>query len=542
MADHTRRHVLRGTAAVTAAGLAVGGARSTADAATAAGGPAEGAGAAGPGPVVVRPGDPRYPSLVDRHYNLRFQGSPEAVHVVTSTRDVVRAVQDAVRSGRRLAVRSGGHCFEDFVEDPRVRVMIDMSAMDEVSYDAERRAFVVGAGSTLGEAYRRLFLGWGVTVPAGWCPDVGVGGHVPGGGYGPLCRMYGLSVDHLYAVEVVVVDGSGVARPVVATREPDDPNRELWWAHTGGGGGNFGVATRFWFRSPGARGTDPAGLLPAPPEEVLNFAVHWPWEQLDLPTFTRLLDNHGAWVERNSAAGVPEAGFYSEFVLSHRSMGSVMMIGQVAGGGGAARRVLDSHLSALDEGLGLSSTRRVTRMSWLSSALLGPPEEAGLRYCLKVKSSYRRRALTHRDIGTIHRYLTRDAGLTSGMVSLNTYGSRVNAVAPGATVVAQRDAVLKVMYLTAWQQTDDDERHLAWLRGLYRDTHPDSGGVPVPDGVLDGAFVNYPDRDLADPRWNTSGVPWYELYYKGSAPRLRAAKRRWDPLNVFRHALSIPPA
>jgi len=60
-----------------------------------------------------------------------------------------------------------------------------------------------------------------------------MGGHVPGGGFGPLSRLYGQLSDHLYAVETVVVDENGKAKAVTATREEDDPHRDLWWAHTG---------------------------------------------------------------------------------------------------------------------------------------------------------------------------------------------------------------------------------------------------------------------------------------------------------------------
>jgi hypothetical protein len=89
------------------------------------------------------------------------------------------------------------------------------------------------------------------------------------------------AADHLYGVEVVVVDAAGAARSVVATREPSDPNRDLWWAHTGGGGGNFGVVTPYWFRSPGARAGDPAALLPKAPDSMLTFRVAWSWEDID---------------------------------------------------------------------------------------------------------------------------------------------------------------------------------------------------------------------------------------------------------------------
>src|SRR5437868_14292420 len=85
-------------------------------------------------------------------------------------------------------------------------------------------------------------------------------------------------------------------------REASDPNRELWWAHTGGGAGNFGVVTRFWFRSPDASGDDPATLLPRAPESITTFKAEWNWSDIDRPSFLRLLRNHGSWCEQNSGA------------------------------------------------------------------------------------------------------------------------------------------------------------------------------------------------------------------------------------------------
>jgi aclacinomycin oxidase len=81
---------------------------------------------------------------------------------------------------------------------------------------------------------------------------------------------------------------------------------------------------------------------------------------------------------------------------------------------------------------------------------------------------------------------------------------------------------------------------MAWVREFYRDLYAGTGGVPISNEVTDGCFVNYADVDLADPAWNSSGVHWGRLYYKDAFPALRATKRRWDPLNVFRHSQSIP--
>ncbi|MFC6930767.1 FAD-binding protein [Actinomadura yumaensis] len=242
MSSLSRRKFVAGSATVGAASL-------VAQPQEAAAGAAAG-GAPRSGPAVVTKDDPRYPTLVWGS-NQRWVGTPDAVHVVTSTAQVVASVQEAVRTGKRVAVRSGGHCYENFVGDPAVRLVIDLSRLNAVYHDRQRGAFAVEPGATLGDAYRGLDKQWGVTLPGSACPTVGIGGHVVGGGVGQLSRWHGATVDHLYAVEVVVVDANGTARAVVATRDAGDPNRDLWWAHTGGGGGNFGVVTKYWFRSPG---------------------------------------------------------------------------------------------------------------------------------------------------------------------------------------------------------------------------------------------------------------------------------------------------
>jgi aclacinomycin oxidase len=494
------------------------------------------------GPDKVGPDDPRYADLVRRGFNKRFAGKPDYVRLVGSTEQVVNAVQDAVRDELRVAVRSGGHCLEGFVADPAVRVLIDTSVMTGVDYDPEMAAFEVEAGATLGEAYRKLFLGWGVTIPAGESPDLGVGGHVLGGAFGFLCRQHGLAADHLYGVEVVVVDETGTARSVVATREPSDPNRDLWWAHTGGGGGNFGVVTRYWFRSPGARGTDPASLLPKAPDSILTFRVAWSWEDIDEAAFTRLARNFGDWCERHRAADSPHAKLFSLLFLRRRQYGKLEMKG-LSTAGAEAERLFEEHLAAVNDGVGAPCTRDVERTSWLAFALNPFPElfKAGPGDALvKVKDAFLRKCFTDRQIEVAYRYLTRtDHDVPGGMLGLATYGGQVNTVTPDATASAQRDSILTMSCTVGWQNPPDEARNLGWVRTFYRDLFADTGGVPVPGEVCDGAMINHPDVDLADPQWNLSGVPWYALYYKDNYPRLQQIKARWDPRNVFHHALSI---
>jgi len=63
--------------------------------------------------------------------------------------------------------------------------------------------------------------------------------------------------------------------------------------------------------------------------------------------------------------------------------------------------------------------------------------------------------------------------------------------------------------------------------------------VPLPGERYEGSLINHPDVDHADPTLNASGLPWHTLYYQDAYPRLQRTKARWDPGNVFRHALSI---
>jgi hypothetical protein len=486
--------------------------------------------------------DPRYRALVDKRFNKRFRADPDYVHLVSSTDQVVSAVQEAINDGRRLVVTSGGHCLEGFVSDPAVRVIVNLSPMKRIYYDSERGAVAVEAGATVGETFRALFETWGLVIPLGEYPEIGMGGHVAGGAFGFLCRQLGLAADYLYAVEVVTVDATGRASAVVATRKISDPHRDLWWAHTGGGGGNFGVVTRYWFRSPAATGDDPATLLPRAPESITTFRAEWNWSDIDQPRFLRLLRNHGSWCEQNSDAESHNATLWTLLEIHRKEFGKIVVRG-VSTAGVAADGQVDDHLAALGEGVGAPKDRELTRMTWLEFALdpfpdlfAAPPGGVSV----KVKDALLRRRFTDAQVGVAYEYLTRPAqDVVGGMLGLATYGGRINTVAPDATASAQRDSILDIACTTGWLDPREEANNLAWVRAFYRDLFAESGGVPVPGEAYDGAFINHPDTDLTDPTLNTSGVPWHTLYYKENYTLLQGIKARWDPRNVFSHALSI---
>ncbi|MEV4568103.1 FAD-binding oxidoreductase [Nonomuraea sp. NPDC049419] len=535
MSDVTRRRLLGGTAAL--GGVVTADLIPALPAAAAA--PGKGAGL---GPVRIGQQDPRYADLAVRGTNQRFRPKPEYFQVVGSTEQVVKAVGDAVRAGKRVTVRSGGHCYENFVGDGS-QVVIDMCEMNEVSFDERRGAFMVQPGATLMDVYRTLHLGWGVTLPGGQCGTVAAGGHIVGGGYGALSRRYGLTIDYLHAVEVVVVDKSGRARAVVATRDPRDPNHDLWWAHTGAGGGNFGIVTRYWLRDPKAKGNDPAKLLPRPPAELLTGVAVWSWQGMTKEAFRRLLSNHGAWHERNSDPSSPYASLFGVLMVNGRSDGAdpggIVLACQMDATGADAEKRMKDFIAAVGEGVTPAATvLPIGRQPWYQAIRSFALSEGEQSSHFKVKSGYLRKRFTDRQIDVAYDHLSTPASTTRALWAVS-YGGQVNTVPSTATATAERDSILKVFCLATWQDAKDDGTQLRWVREFHRDLYATTGGVPVPGGNCGGAYINYPDTDHADPKWNTSGVPWTTLYFGGNYPRLQRVKAHWDPKNVFHHAMSI---
>ncbi|MFC7328237.1 FAD-binding oxidoreductase [Marinactinospora rubrisoli] len=510
--------------------------------------------------IRVTPGDRRYAAL-RRGYNPRWESEPDYIELVRTPEETVGALRDAltpqppdpVRS--RITARSGGHCYENFVCAPDVRVIIDVSLMDEIYEDDGM--VCVEAGATNGDLRKQLFLKTGKVLPGGSCPSVGVGGHVPAGGFGLLSRQFGLTVDYLHEVEVAVVDENRDVRLVRAGKDSDEPERSLWWAHTGGGGGNFGILTRMWFKN-----------LPDAPERVLFSAGGWKWSSLargerGFRQFRQIVDNFGRFFAQRDPKFDP---LFAILLLTHRSQPKIGLIAQIdAGVDGARQRMTEFQRAMtsrgwrvglrrppfedLTEGYGeypaLAGLRQPQPLPWESvDKLLGPVDN--LR-CGKHKSAYMREPLPERQVRALWhglagegRHVVRDA-----VVQIDSYGAAINRTDVTDTAVAQRDSILKLQHQVYWPATEDGASHLNWIRTLYRDMYADTGGVPVTKdigaGITDGCYIGYPDVDLSDRAWNIDPRSWAKLYYGPHYGTLQEVKRYWDPLNVFRHQQSIEP-
>lgn len=188
--------------------------------------------------LLIREGDAAY-NDARKVYNAMIDKKPALIAMCVDVADVMRAVDFASSRGLELAIRSGGHhggglglCDGGLV--------IDLSLMNGVRVDPEARTVRVEGGATWGKVDHATHA-FGLAVPSGIISTTGVGGLTLGGGLGNLTRTYGLTIDNLLGVDVVLADGSFVSAN--AEQHPD-----LFWA-VRGGGGNFGVVTSFLFQA-----------------------------------------------------------------------------------------------------------------------------------------------------------------------------------------------------------------------------------------------------------------------------------------------------
>jgi hypothetical protein len=506
----------------------------------------------------VQPGDKRYPSL-SRGFNQRWIARPEYVRVLRSSEEARDALQTAVRETprdperTRITVRSGGHCYENFVCGDDVRVILDVSEMCDISYDDDMDAYCVGAGAANWHVYSHLYPMSGRALPGGSCYSVGLGGHITGGGYGLMSRQFGLTVDYLYAVEVAVVNRDRTVELVVAKRDDDDPERQqLWWAHTGGGGGNFGLITKFWFKD-----------VPEPPSRVRLAGVAWNWEDFTKDDFTHLLTSFGNYFRDHQDPSTAAGKLFALLHLNHHSNGQIGLTAQVDIDDPGGVAAMDDFLNQVKRGIGSPWTDMLTSMGerppltqmkiprdmpWLTATQV--MDGSGEDQCGKYKSAYMRKPFSPEQINAMWSNLSKDGPYGTytnpqSLIQIDSYGGAINNP-PYDTAVPQRDSIMKMQFQVYWTKNDSKEStYLEWIRTIYRATFSATGGVPTvglpndEDALTDGCYINYPDVDLDDSTWNTSGQNSFALYYKDAYFGLQDVKRRWDPLNVFRNSQSV---
>ena len=212
---------------------------------------------------VITPGADGYDAARIPFYPF-IDRRPAVIVQPTNAQDVSRVVSVAADTGLELSVRSGGHSLAGH-SVTEGGIMLDLSAMTGLQIDPSERVAWAETGLTAG-SYTEQAGAHGLATGFGDTGSVGIGGITLGGGVGYLVRKHGLTIDNLLAADIVIADGSLV-------RADPETNPDLFWAIRGGGG-NFGVATRFQYRlHPVERIVGGMLILPATAEVITEMVA-----------------------------------------------------------------------------------------------------------------------------------------------------------------------------------------------------------------------------------------------------------------------------
>jgi len=442
---------------------------------------------------ILLPSDGAYGSA-RKIWNAMIDKRPAVIARCATTSDVVRGVNFARDNGLALAVRGGGHNIAGHAlcDDGLV---LDLSQMKAATVDPAGRRVTIEGGATLADLDAAT-QAHGLATPVGINSTTGIGGLTLGGGFGWLSRKYGLTVDNLEAAEVVTAAGA-VVRASAAER-PD-----LFWALRGGGG-NFGVVTRFTFR-----------LHPVGPH-VLSGLIVYP-----LAEAKAVLQQYRAF-----AAQAPEE--LAVWSVLRQAPPLPFLPARVHGTGIIALALL--YAGDPRQGEPLIAPLRTFGTS------LG--EHVGVQPYVAWQQAFDPLLTAGaRNYWKSHNFTTLQDGLfdvVAGYVEqlpspqceifFGALGGATARPVPDSAAYAQRDAEFVMNFHGRWTDPADDPRCIAWAREFFQAAAPFASG---------GAYVNFLTADEGD-RVRAAYGPNYA--------RLAQVKRTYDPANLFRMNQNIPPA
>ncbi len=429
-----------------------------------------------------------------RIWNGMIDKRPALIARCEGTADVIAAVDFAREHGVPLSVRGGGHnvagkalCDGGLV--------IDLSTMRAVHVDPDARVVRAEGGATLGDIDRET-QAFGLAVPLGAVSQTGVAGLCLHGGMGWLTRKHGLTLDNLVAVDIVTADGR-------SRRAGETENADLFWA-VRGGGGNFGVVTAFEFRA------HPIG------PEVWFLGAMYAMSQAKrivqfLERFMRQAPEELAvlaslWSAPNDESIQPE----------HRGQPVIVLLGCYSGPFEKGERAIQPLRELCEPVADLSGPMPFAQVQ---CSLDADYPDGRLYYW---KSVY----LPELDEEIIDVLVDAARRRPSPLTSIDIWflAGAAMRVRSDTTAYARRDAPYAIGIEANWTDPAESDANMAWARELFDALQPFSRGT----------YLNFPGF-MEDTEKLLGGA--YGTNYK----RLGAIKAKYDPANLFKGALNIPP-
>jgi FAD/FMN-containing dehydrogenase len=441
---------------------------------------------------IVLPDDPNY-NKVREIWNAMIDRRPAVIVQCAAADDVLPAISYARENGLEVSIRGGGHNIAGSALCDN-GVLIDLSNMKTVSVDAQNRRASVEPGATLGD-FDKAVQAHGLATPTGINSTTGIAGLTLGGGFGWLTRKYGMTIDNLASADMVTADGR-------KKHVSEDENADLFWAIRGGGG-NFGVVTRFEF-----------ALYPVGPEILAGLLV-FPLNQAKqvLQKYREFVksapEDLNIWAVLRKAPPLP---FLPENV---HGKGVIVLAVFYAGDTKEGEKLIDPL-----RGFGDPYGEHIGAMPYAQwQQAFDPLLTPGARNYWK---SHNFTQLSDDALDSIIEFAGKlpspqceiFVGLIAGIA---------NRVPSDAMAYGHRDAKFVLNVHGRWDEAAQDKTCIAWARAFFEASKPFASA---------GAYVNFMTGDESDR---------VAAAYGANYSRLKEIKKKYDPENIFHNNQNIKP-
>jgi FAD/FMN-containing dehydrogenase len=440
---------------------------------------------------VILEGDADYDEA-RKVYNGMIDRRPAAVVRCTGAADVAACVNFAREGGLDLSVRGGAHSVPGFGTNDG-GIVIDMVDMKAVDVDPRARTVRAGGGCTWGD-FNQATYAHGLATTGGIIASTGIAGLTLGGGIGYLTRAYGLSLDNLISCDVVTADGRTV-------KASERENEDLFWALRGGGG-NYGAVTTFEYR------------------------LH-PVKDIVAGVFFYSLDHIRTVLQffRDYIATAPEEmGAFPAFQIApplpfipeaEHGKPFIAIVSCWAGDPGQAERAMQPFRDVAPRVAEMVAPMPYPDLNAMFDPLLPP----GLQHYWKASFA------TELTDGAIAAHMEHGpkVPVVNSTVHLYPINGAAQRVASDATAFAYRDAKFATVIAGMWPDPADNEKNTKWVKDYYRALEPHSSK---------GGYINFMAGD---------DQGRIKENYRGNYDRLVAAKRQYDPTNLFHMNQNIKP-
>ncbi|KDR73360.1 hypothetical protein GALMADRAFT_251979 [Galerina marginata CBS 339.88] len=459
--------------------------------------------------TVLAPGDSGYANA-SAPVNLRFAFQPAAITFPYTTLDVSEILKITSSHNHQAVARSGGHSYiANGLGGKSGAVVVDMSNFNTVTVDQTTNIAVIGTGNRLGEVALAL-NDKGRAIPHGVCPYVGIGGHSGHGGFGFTARKWGLLLDNIRAMEVVLSNGK-----VITASNSNHP--DLFWALRGASS-SFGIVTAIH-----------VDTFAAPPSTTV-FQYAW---DLDPSSAASAIAAFQFFVQ---SPFLPQE-FGAEIVLAPGSSPGRLSFG-IHGGWYAPPDEFPAVIAPLLSNLPPPVSANLTVGTYINSVeFLGglgtlnttAPDMQAAFYAKSLMTP-EAAPMSNASLNALANYLATQGFMTSNFwfIEIELYGgvnSAINKVPLDATSFGHRSSMFTIQFFTISLNASFPAEGFTLLDGMV--------DAIVSNNPADwdyGAYMNYIDDRLNN---------WQRLYFGPHYPKLKVLKALNDPQNTFRFPLSI---